>query len=219
MITYRSLCVAIGASLCMLLYGCGQRKMPTPPMRNVHQVVSLVGVNTLGNPFAPAILGEFGDFQCLPCATFQLELLPKIRTNYIDRGMLRFAYFHLPLPVHPQAERAAQAAECAGLQGAFWPMYDQLFADARRLYDPDLVAHAREAGLDVDAFSRCMRGRATEQLDHELRMAKELGLSSTPSFVIAQPDDSGGVMAIGVVAGPGWASAVMSAVAAVTKQG
>ena len=94
----------------------------------------------------------YGDFECPYCAASQ-SILARVRKRLGDE--LRFAFRHLPLEsVHPHARHAAEAAEAAAAQGAFWEMHDALYAARGRLEDADLVAHARELGLDAERVGR-----------------------------------------------------------------
>ncbi|MDQ1686699.1 MAG: hypothetical protein QOC82_3436 [Frankiaceae bacterium] len=81
----------------------------------------------------------YGDFQCPYCAAAQ-SILRRVHER-LD-GRLRFAFRHMLLPVHPDAGNAAQAAEAAAAQGAFWPMHDALYAARGRLSLDDLAGHA-----------------------------------------------------------------------------
>ena len=101
---------------------------------------------------APLTLVEYADFQCPFCgrATGEIDTLLE---RFGDD--LRYVFRHLPLPdVHPDAELAAEAAEAAGAQGAFWEMHDRLFAHQDQLGPVDLFAHAAALGLDLERFSR-----------------------------------------------------------------
>ncbi len=92
----------------------------------------------------------YGDFQCPYCTAAQ-SILRRVRDR-LD-GRLKFVFRHLPLPeVHPDAERAAEAAEAAAAQGSFWEMHDALYANGGRLAEDDLVAIADRIGLDVERF-------------------------------------------------------------------
>src|SRR5690349_24465748 len=89
---------------------------------------------------APLELVMYGDFQCPYCAAAQ-SIVRRVRER-LD-GRLRFVFRHLPLvEVHPDAERAAEAAEAASAQGSFWEMHDALYANGGRLAAADLIAVA-----------------------------------------------------------------------------
>jgi Na+/H+ antiporter NhaA len=124
---------------------------------------------------------EFGDFQCPYCGRAE----PVVRTLLAD-AELRYVWRHLPLTdVHPQAQLAAQAAEAAAAQDAFWPMHDLLLERQEDLRPTDLLGYATELGLDVDRFHADLKRQA-----HEARIAQDVesadlsGVSGTPTFFI-----------------------------------
>ncbi len=92
----------------------------------------------------------YGDFQCPYCTAAQ-SIVRRVRAR-LD-GRLRYAFRHLPLhEVHPDAQRAAEAAEAAAAQGRFWEMHDALYANGGRFAADDLAALAERLGLDVERF-------------------------------------------------------------------
>jgi Na+/H+ antiporter NhaA len=135
-----------------------------------------------GPKHAPVTVLEYGDFECPFCGRAE----PALRDLLREAGDVRYVWRHLPLnDVHPRAQRAAEAAEAAAEQGAFWPMHDLLFEHQDELRPPDLVRYARELGLDVDRFTEDLRrhtgdGRIAEDVDG----ADLSGVSGTPSFFI-----------------------------------
>src|SRR5919106_140914 len=132
---------------------------------------------------APLTLVEYGDFQCPFCgrATGAVEAL---RDRFGDE--LRYAFRHLPLPdVLPDAELAAEAAEAAASQGAFWEMHDRLFAHQDQLEPTDLVGHAAELGLDVEHFSRDLgTGVHAPRVRADVSSAQASGAEGTPTFFV-----------------------------------
>ena len=125
----------------------------------------------------------YGDFQC-PYCTAAYPIIRRIRDQLA--GRLLFAFRHFPLrDVHPDAERAAEAAEAAAAQGAFWEMHDAMYESRGALSREELIGHARELGLDAE--------RVAADLDSEVhgpRVQRDVdsGLSSgvrgTPSFFV-----------------------------------
>src|SRR3954454_4797384 len=104
---------------------------------------------------APLELVMYGDFQCPYCNAAQ-SIVRRVRER-LD-GRLRVVFRHLPLTeVHPDAERAAEAAEAAAAQGSFWEMHDALYANGGRFAEHDLVALADRLGLDVERFRAELR--------------------------------------------------------------
>ncbi len=131
---------------------------------------------------APVTLVEYGDFECPYCG--QAEGV--IRELLADFGDVRYVWRHLPLnDVHPRAEVAAQSAEAAAEQGAFWEMHDLLLDHQDALSPPDLIGYATQIGLDVERFTADLdrhvgAGRIAEDVDS----ADLSGVSGTPTFFV-----------------------------------
>jgi protein-disulfide isomerase len=153
--------------------------VPTKP-------VSLDGVPLLGDPGAKAAVLIFSDFQCLYCGRFANETMPALREQYVDRGLVRLGFRHLPLPIHNRAARAAESAECAAEQGQFWAMHDALFRNPSRLEEVDLTSDAAGIGLDRNAFRTCMDRPPSDRVKRDIESAQDLGLRGTPSFVLGR---------------------------------
>jgi protein-disulfide isomerase len=129
---------------------------------------------------------EFSDFQCSFCRKFWKETLPKIEAEYINTGKVRFVYRHL-IALGPFSEAAAQAAECAGEQGKFWPYHDILFERAGGLgfTAARLKEYAGGLGLDRKGFDACLAsGRHRDRIRQETEVARYLGATGTPTFLI-----------------------------------
>jgi protein-disulfide isomerase len=132
---------------------------------------------------APLELVMYGDFQCPYCTAAQ-SILRRVRAR-LD-GRLRFVFRHLPLPeVHPDAERAAEAAEAASLQGSFWEMHDALYANGGRLADADLIALADRIGLDLDRFRADLGSPGpAARVARDAEPARANGIAATPAFFV-----------------------------------
>jgi len=126
---------------------------------------------------------EYGDYQCPYCGQAEV-IVRELLASFGDD--LRYVWRHLPLnDVHPDTQGAAEAAEAAAAQGAFWPMHDRLIADQTRLKFPDLVDHAAELGLDVDRFVRELQGRQyLDRVAEDVASADASGVAGTPTFFI-----------------------------------
>ena len=131
---------------------------------------------------APVTVLEYGDFECPYCG--QAE--PVLRELLRDFGDVAYVWRHLPLnDVHPNAQRAAEAAEAAAEQGAFWEMHDVLLEHQDALGYRDLVGHARELGLDVDRFEDDLRTRTgAGRIAQDVDSADLSAVSGTPTFFI-----------------------------------
>ena len=91
----------------------------------------------------------------------------------------------MPLSIHKDAFRAAEATHCAEDQGKFWEMHDRLFANQRAI-EP-LKGHAEALGLDVVAFESCMGdGKHAEAVRKDMAQAEKAGATGTPSFVLGR---------------------------------
>jgi NhaA family Na+:H+ antiporter len=148
---------------------------------------------------APLTLVEYGDFECPFCgrATGSVE---EVREYFGDR--LRYVFRHLPLhDVHPHSALAAQAAEAASAQGAFWQMHDRLFEHNEELEFEDLLGHAQVLGLDVERFYDDLRsGRFEARVDEDLLSADASGAGGTPTFFVNGRRHSGPFDAASLVA-------------------
>lgn len=145
------------------------------------------GAPAKGPAGAPVTLVEFSDFQCPYCARIN-PTLDTLRERYGDR--LRVVFRQFPLrQIHPQAQKAAEAALCAADQGKFWQLHDALFADQGRLTVADLEARAEEVGLNADSFGECLAsGEKAAAVQADLEAGHRVGVSGTPSiFVNGRP--------------------------------
>jgi len=160
---------------------------PPPIPQNV--TVSLDNDPFKGDPNAPLTLVEFSDYQCPFCARHFRETLPQIEAEYIKTGKLRYVFRDFPLDIHPQAERAAQAAHCAGDQGKYWPMHDQFFSNPRAIDLDDFTAQATAIGLDLIRFNACLSEKKySEEVKKDLKEGQQLGVTGTPGFFIGRTD-------------------------------
>jgi Na+/H+ antiporter NhaA len=131
---------------------------------------------------APVTVVEYGDFECPYCGRAE----PVVRELLGDFGDVRYVWRHLPLSdVHPHAQLAAEAAEAAADQGAFWEMHDLLLAHQDALELDDLVGYARQLGLDLERFEKTLGERAaTPRVAEDVDSADLSGVSGTPTFFI-----------------------------------
>lgn len=139
--------------------------------------------HVLGSEHAPVTVVEYGDFECPNCkqATGTVKLL---LASFEQR--VRFAFRHYPLEqVHPHALRAAEAAECAGGQGRFWPMHDLLFEKQQHLKLAQLQDYARTLGLDMPRFTAEMDDEIyLQRVREHQRSGDASGVRATPTFYV-----------------------------------
>jgi Na+/H+ antiporter NhaA len=131
---------------------------------------------------APVTVLEYGDFQCPYCGLAETVLRELLR----EFGDVRYVWRHLPLnDVHPDAQLAAEAAEAAAAQDAFWEMHDLLLEHQDALRPNDLIAYAEQLGLDVERFTNDLREHAgAARVADDVDSADLSGVSGTPTFFI-----------------------------------
>lgn len=145
---------------------------------------------------APVTIVEFSDFECPYCKQV-VPTLTQLLSRYPEKVKLVFRDFPLD-SIHPQARKAAEAARCAEDQGKFWEYHDALFANAPKLGAEELAAYARQVGLDVASFQRCLgSGTHAAAVQKSVDEGIRLGVTGTPAFFIngellsgAQPLDA-----------------------------
>jgi len=161
----------------------------TQPIQNPGQPtvvkVSTGGNVALGNANASVTIVEFSDFECPYCGNFFTETLPLITKNYIDTGKVQLFFRDFPLSFHADAEKAAEAAECAGEQNKFWQMHDKLFENQNALGVDNLKQYAKDIGLDSAQFNSCLdSGKTAPEVQKDLADGQSYGVSGTPTFFI-----------------------------------
>jgi protein-disulfide isomerase len=154
----------------------------TAPLIDLYTDVEPERDHVRGPLEAPVTLVEYGDFECPYCG--QAE--PVVRELLRDFGDVRYVWRHLPLSdVHPRAQLAAEAAEAAADQGAFWEMHDLLLDNQDRLGPSDLVSYAEQLELDVDSFMAQLRDHSgSARVAEDIDSADLSGVSGTPTFFI-----------------------------------
>ncbi|TAL58267.1 MAG: hypothetical protein EPN86_00445 [Nanoarchaeota archaeon] len=125
---------------------------------------------------------EYGDFQCPFCGE-SYPTIKKLQKEY--NGTMRLVYKNFPLPFHPQAWPAAEAAECAGEQGRFWQYHDKLFENQPALSAENYGKWAQELGLDMGKFKQCIDTHKYQQkIQKQIDEGKNQNITSTPYFFI-----------------------------------
>jgi protein-disulfide isomerase len=146
-----------------------------------------------GDKNARVSLVEFADYQCTFCARFYRETFPQIEENYIFTGKVKFFFRNFPLErSHPQAFKAAVAANCAGEQGKFWAMHHRLFTYQEELGSKDLLQHAKMLALDSSKFTRCLDSEeSVAKVRKDLAEGEKAGVKVTPTFFLglAEPNN------------------------------
>jgi protein-disulfide isomerase len=148
--------------------------------------MDLSGSHVGGDPRATVVLVEFSDFQCPFCAQASNGALLEVNRDFIKTGKVRYAFRHFPLEdLHPNAAAAAEASECAAVQGRFWEMHQLLFDNQKALAPADLSRYAGMLKLDAKAFDGCMEKRTfAERVKQDKAAGAAAGVSGTPSMLI-----------------------------------
>jgi protein-disulfide isomerase len=137
-----------------------------------------------GNKNADVVIIEYTDFECPFCAR-HFETAQQIKKEYGNK--IAFVTRHFPLSFHPSAQKAAEASECAGDQGKFWEMYEELFAlnTAGTMSVAEFKASAKSLGLNTSKFNKCLdNGTFAEKVKSQQAGGGLAGVSGTPATFI-----------------------------------
>ncbi len=168
--------------------GTGAKAATLPRLHGADKTTSItVGGSTFTRPYvgpdnAKVTIVEFSDFQCPFCQ----RAYPTVEQfmKYYD-GKVKLVFMEFPLTqIHPYAQKAAEAAECAADQGAFWDYHDQNF-EAKTLTVDDLKARAAGLGLDTAKFNTCLdTGAKAALVSSQEDAGSQAGVQGTPAFLI-----------------------------------
>jgi protein-disulfide isomerase len=152
-----------------------------------------VGVDddpALGPQDAAVTIIEFSDFECPYCRRVQ-PTLKRLLKEY--EGKIRLVFRDFPLSFHKNAQKAAEAAQCAAEQDQFWPYHDKLF-EQNALATSDLKKYASELSLNTDQFNTCLdSGKYGQEVSNDMKDGQAAGVSATPSFFVNGQPLSGAV--------------------------
>jgi protein-disulfide isomerase len=147
-----------------------------------------------GNFNAPVTIVEFSDFEC-PFCERHFGTLQQVLKDYGDK--VRLVYKHFPLSFHPQAEKAAEATECASEQGKFWEMHDKIFSNQALLQGgvTQLKAWAAELKLNTSQFNSCLdSGKTAQKIAADQQEGAAKGVDGTPGTFINGQFVNGGAI-------------------------
>jgi len=156
--------------------------------------------HVMGSDSAPVTVVEYADFECPACAQFAVLTAPDVRQRLIATGQVRWVFRDFPLEGHRFSMPAHHAAQCAGEQGKFFEMHDQLyFNQGRWVLDRQPQSrfrdYAKAIGLDMGRYDDCMSsGRYLPRLVREREDAVAAGVSQTPTFDIGGQRVAGALM-------------------------
>ncbi len=145
--------------------------------------------HVLGNPAADVLVIEYSDPECPFCTRFHQTML-KVMDVYGKNGQLAWVYRHFPLEqIHPHAQKAAEALECANEQGgntAFWKLEDKFFSpDTQSIAESEIPKLAIAVGLDGEKIAACVKsGKYEERVKRDFQEGVAVGVKGTPYTVI-----------------------------------
>ena len=138
---------------------------------------------SIGPDNAPVTIIEFSDYQCPYCQVWYKQVYQELLATYPNK--IRFVYRDMPLPMHAEAVPAAEAADCAGEQGAYWKYHDALFSQQYGLNQAAYQKYAADLGLDTKAFNTCIASnKFLSEVQADASDAAKVGINGTPSFVV-----------------------------------
>lgn len=178
---------------------------PQEPPAPQRAKINLSGYQMLGSKDAPITMVEFTDYQCPFCQRFHVATFPELKKNYIDTGKVRFYSKDLPLDIHSNALRAAQAARCAVEQGKYWELRNVMGANPDKLDLEHLVGFATDLKMDPAAFRACVTSEKYKTaVQSDLVEAMKIGANGTPTFVVGKstPDGVEGEVVMGALPYP-----------------
>lgn len=138
-----------------------------------------------GDAKAKITLVEFSDYQCPFCGRLFSETMPSIDEQYIKTGKAKFTLRDFPLGFHQYAQKASEAAECAGDQNKYWEYHDKLFANQESLDVGSLKKYAKELSLDTAVFDNCLdTGKQADEVKKDFADGQKAGVGGTPAVFV-----------------------------------
>jgi len=177
-----------------------QRSSVNSPAETAVNQVTVMNGSSQGKD-GPFTLVGFIDYQSPYARKFFSNTLPQIRKQYIKTGKLRYVVKDFPQKNHPDARNSAMAARCAGEQKKFWEMHDALLSGMVRLKRKDLLRHAKEIGVDLTSFQKCLdSGKFEIQIEQDIAEAERNSITQVPSFILGKSE--GGAVSGILIKGP-----------------
>lgn len=125
---------------------------------------------------------EFTDYQCPFCGRARPTIAQMIETYPKD---VTYALKDFPLSFHKDAQKAHEAAHCAGDQDKYWDMNKKLFANQQAISMTDLQKYGKEIGLDMNKFDKCLSSnKYAETVRKNIAEGSAAGVTGTPAFFV-----------------------------------
>jgi len=144
----------------------------------------------IGADSAPVTLVEFIDYNCHFCKKFYNDSLPKLKSEYIDKGLLNVIIKDFPRSDNPKHLSTFQAVHCADNQGKFLEMHNRMLQYPSELSLNVLFKIAKGINLEESDFTKCMKQpEYLLALKKSVIDSKNIGIQATPSFIIGKQKD------------------------------
>ncbi|NCS32174.1 thioredoxin domain-containing protein [bacterium] len=176
--------------------------IPQPTQPSV-TTISVDDDPVLGDPNAPVTVIEFSDYECPFCQRSYNDMLPLLKKEYIDTGLVKLVFRDFPLSFHePKATEEAIAANCAREQGGdamYFKYHDAIFDKTLSNGagpSESLTQLATDLGLDPGAFDACLANN-----DYAAEVQKDVAdgnagfVGGTPTYYVGASTDSGEIEA------------------------
>lgn len=147
-------------------------------------IVVTADEHIVGGKNAKVTIVEYSDFEC-PFCSRAYPTMKQVLDTYGDD--VRLVYRHYPLSFHPQAQKAAEASECAADQGKFWEYHDVVFENQALLAGgvTQMKKWAADLGLNATRFNNCLdSGEKASKVLTQMNEGSALGVSGTPGFFV-----------------------------------
>jgi protein-disulfide isomerase len=146
-----------------------------------------------GNMSAKVTIHEWSDYQCPFCGRVE-PTVAQVMKDYGDK--VKFVWHDMPLPMHPDAPLASQAAREAYAQkgpSAFWAMHDKMFANQQKIKRDDLDGYAKDLNLNLDKWKAALDGSThSSEIEADKKAGNDDGIQGTPAFIIVPGTASSG---------------------------
>lgn len=142
------------------------------------------GILELGAPEAPLILTVFTNLSCGYCREFARDMLPRLESEFIAKGLLAVRPVITPLKKYPNSALEAAALICGNVLGRGWELWDALNAAALR-DRAAILSVGKKLAIPAKDFSRCLEARETQALLAQQRdFIAEHGVTLIPTFLL-----------------------------------
>ena len=181
----------------------GSTAKTAPQAKPLPASFDLTGAQYRGSTSSPVVLVEFSDYECPFCIRHFTQVAPQLDAQYIQSKKIRYTFRDFPIDqLHPESIRAHVAAHCATEQGKFWDLHPKLFSQAGSHQPAQLLARAKEAGLNEATFSSCVAAdKYSASIRQSTAFAISLGAEGTPFFLVGIMDGPNSMKPVGKLPG------------------